>query len=159
MAVNSNSNDNHLITLENINANVVRLEYAVRGPLPIRATQLQSELASGVKKPFNEVIRANIGDCQAMKQTPITFIRQVLAAATLPSLLDGDFIPNDVKERVRLLLKYCGGGSVGAYSDSAGIEIIRRHVAEYITERDGIRSDWQNVVLTTGASDAARFAI
>lgn len=31
----------------------------------------------GVKKPFTEVIRANIGDAQAMGQRPITFFRQV----------------------------------------------------------------------------------
>lgn len=31
----------------------------------------------GVKKPFNEVIRANIGDCHAMGQPYITFLRDV----------------------------------------------------------------------------------
>jgi hypothetical protein len=34
-------------------------------------------LFQGTKKPFTEVIKANIGDCHAMGQTPITFIRQV----------------------------------------------------------------------------------
>lgn len=33
--------------------------------------------AQGIKKPFTEVIRANIGDAQAMGQQPITFLRQV----------------------------------------------------------------------------------
>lgn len=32
----------------------------------------------GVKKPFKQVIRANIGDCHAMGQKPLTFIRQVM---------------------------------------------------------------------------------
>lgn len=31
----------------------------------------------GVKKPFTEVIKANIGDAHAMGQKPITFLRQV----------------------------------------------------------------------------------
>jgi len=31
----------------------------------------------GVKKPFEEVIKANIGDAHAMGQRPITFFRQV----------------------------------------------------------------------------------
>lgn len=31
----------------------------------------------GVKKPFKEVIKANIGDAHAMGQRPITFFRQV----------------------------------------------------------------------------------
>lgn len=30
-----------------------------------------------MEKPFKSVIRANIGDAQAMGQVPITFIRQV----------------------------------------------------------------------------------
>lgn len=33
--------------------------------------------SQGVKKPFTEVIRANIGDAHAMGQKPITFLRQV----------------------------------------------------------------------------------
>lgn len=36
-----------------------------------------SSLPQGVKKPFTEVIRANIGDAHAMGQRPITFFRQV----------------------------------------------------------------------------------
>ena len=35
------------------------------------------ELAAGVKKPFANVIKANIGDAHAMDNKPITFIRQV----------------------------------------------------------------------------------
>lgn len=31
----------------------------------------------GVKQPFGEVIKANIGDAHAMGQQPITFVRQV----------------------------------------------------------------------------------
>ena len=54
------------------------------------------------------------------------------------------------------MLSYCGGNSVGAYTDSAGIEIIRKHVAEYIKERDGFDSDWQNIILSGGASEAIR---
>ncbi len=34
-------------------------------------------LLQGVKKPFEEVIKANIGDAHAMGQRPITFFRQV----------------------------------------------------------------------------------
>lgn len=84
------------------------MEYAVRGPLLTRATEIENELKKvcnfsvevkngvyiiymiqstffyvlhfqfqGVKKPFKEVLKANIGDCHAMGQKPITFIRQV----------------------------------------------------------------------------------
>lgn len=81
----------------------------------------------------------------------------MVAAATDTSLLASPNVPNDVKDRVKEILSYCGGQSVGAYSDSCGIEIIRKHVANYIKERDeGVDSDWQNVFLSTGASQAIK---
>ena len=52
------------------------------------------------------------------------------------------------------------GASAGSYSDSAGIEIIRRHVAEYIQNRDGgIPANWENIVLCAGASEGIRVSI
>lgn len=44
----------------------------------------------------------------------------------------------------------------GSYTDSPGIEIIRRHVAQYIERRDGIGSNWENIILSAGASDAIK---
>merc|ERR1711936_206495 len=132
-------------------------EYAVRGPLVIRASELELELKQGVKKPFSSVIKANIGDAHAMGNKPITFIRQVMAIITHPPLLETDAFPEDAKARAREILGGCRGGSVGAYSDSPGIEIIRRHVANYIKERDGgIDSDWRNIMLCAGASEGIR---
>merc|ERR1711936_161724 len=132
-------------------------EYAVRGPLVIRASELELELKQGVKKPFSSVIKANIGDAHAMGNKPITFIRQVMAIITHPPLLETDQFPEDAKSRARDILAGCRGGSVGAYSDSPGIEVIRRHVANYIMERDGgIPSDWRNIMLCAGASEGIR---
>lgn len=37
-----------------------------------------------------------------------------------------------------------------------GIEIIRQHCAEYIARRDGIPSDWQNIILSAGASGSIK---
>lgn len=145
------------LNLENINQNIKNLEYAVRGPLVIRAVELAKEIANGAEKPFKSVIRANIGDCHAMNQKPLTFYRQVLACATQPELLETDNnIPTDVKERVRSLLSACGGNSVGSYSDACGIELIRRQCANYIQMRDGIESRWQDIFLTTGASEVVK---
>ena len=147
----------HNVTLDNINENVKRLEYAVRGPLVIRAGEIERELKSGkASRPFDSVIRANIGDCHAMGQRPLTFLRQVLACASDNTLLKHEHFPDDVKARTRELLDYCGGQSVGAYSDSAGVEIIRHHCSDYIKRRDNLEADWQNIVLTTGASEGIR---
>jgi len=110
-----------------------------------------------VKKPFDSVIKANIGDAHAMGNKPITFIRQVLALITHPPLLDSEEFPEDAKVRARAILAGCKGSSVGSYSDSPGLEIIRRHVADYITKRDGgIESSWENIILCAGASEGIR---
>jgi len=145
------------LKVENMNPCVKEMEYAVRGPLVIRATALQGEMEQGDKKSFSSVIKANIGDAHAMGNKPITFIRQVMALITHPPLLETDQFPEDAKSRAREILAGCRGGSVGAYSDSPGIEIIRRHVANYIMERDGgIPSDWRNIMLCAGASEGIR---
>lgn len=110
----------------------------------------------GAKKPFNEVIKANVGDAHAMGQQPITFLRQVLTLTVSPKLLDDPSYPEDAKERARTVLNGCKGGSVGSYSESAGIEVIRKHVANYIQQRDGIPCDYRNVLLSNGASDGIK---
>jgi len=145
------------VTLDNMNPCIKKMEYAVRGPLVIRATAIEKEIQAGVKKPFPNVIKANIGDAHAMGNKPITFIRQVLAIVTHPPLLESPDLPEDAKTRARAILEGCKGGSVGSYSDSPGLEIIRRHVAEYIKQRDGgIESDWQKIILCAGASEGIR---
>ena len=95
-----------------------------------------------------------------MGNKPITFIRQVLAIVTHPPLLESSDFPEDAKARAREILKGCKGGSVGSYSESPGLEIIRRHVAEYIKQRDGgIESDWQKIMLCAGASEVRLLSI
>merc|ERR1711994_233833 len=149
----------HTVTMDNLNPCIKTMEYAVRGPLVIRATEIEKELQSGVKKPFDSVIKANIGDAHAMGNLPVTFLRQVLAIVSYPELLNSKDLPEDAKDRARAILGGCKGGSAGSYSDSPGIEIIRRHVAEYIEQRDGMPSgyaDWKNIILCTGASESIR---
>ena len=95
----------------------------------------RSNTLQGVKKPFENVIKANIGDAHAMGNLPVTFLRQVLAIVSYPELLNSADMPEDAKDRARAILGGCKGGSAGSYSDSPGVEIIRRHVAEYIEKR------------------------
>ncbi|XP_067640968.1 alanine aminotransferase 1-like [Eurosta solidaginis] len=153
---NSSTSTSKCLSLDNINPNYIELEYAVRGPLVIRAGEIEKELQQGAKKPFDHVIRANIGDCHAMGQKPITFLRQLLALTYDTSLFNSPDYPEDVKKRARMILDGCQGGSVGSYTDSAGIEVIRKQVANFIEKRDGIASDWHNIYLTGGASPAIK---
>ncbi|XP_078009953.1 alanine aminotransferase 1 [Phascolarctos cinereus] len=144
-----------VLTLDTMNQSVKNIEYAVRGPILLRAMELERELQQGVKKPFTEIIRANIGDAQAMGQKPITFMRQVLALCQYPDLLSSPSFPEDAKKRAMRILQACGGHSSGSYSASAGIQTIRENVARYIEHRDrGIASDPENIFLSTGASSA-----
>ncbi|XP_058480296.1 alanine aminotransferase 2-like [Solea solea] len=144
-----------VLTLDTMNPNVKLVEYAVRGPIFLRAVEIEKELREGVKKPFTEVLKANIGDAQAMGQKPLTFFRQVLALCSYPKLMEDSGFPVDVKQRAQRILSACGGHSIGAYSSSQGIECIRQDVARYIERRDGgTPSSPDNIFLSTGASDA-----
>ncbi|XP_051024657.1 alanine aminotransferase 2 isoform X1 [Acomys russatus] len=142
-----------ILTLESMNPQVKAVEYAVRGPIVLKAGEIEMELQRGIKKPFTEVIRANIGDAHAMGQQPITFLRQVMALCTYPNLLNSPSFPEDAKKRARRILQACGGNSLGSYSASQGVNCIREDVAAFITRRDGVPADPDNIYLTTGASD------
>ena len=51
----------------------------------------------------------------------------------------------------------CDVWLLGSYSDSFGIDVARRDIAAYITQRDGgIPSDYNDVFLSTGASDGIK---
>lgn len=147
-----------VITVENMNPHVKKMEYAVRGPIVLRAGEIEKDLREGKPYPFKEVVKANIGDCHAMGQKPLTFLRQVTALCTYPDvLLKSPDFPEDAKNRARRILADCGGGSIGSYSNSAGVEVIRKDIAEYISKRDGgTPSDYNNVFLSTGASDGIK---
>lgn len=77
----------------------------------------------------------------------------MLALITYPALLESNEFPEDAKSRAREILSGCKGASVGSYSDSPGLEVIRRHVAKYIEDRDGYPANWQNIMLCAGASE------
>ncbi|KAM4606026.1 alanine aminotransferase 2-like [Polymixia lowei] len=142
------------LTTETMNPQVKAVQYAVRGPIVIKAGDIEMEIQQGVKHPFTEVIKANIGDAHAMGQQPITFLRQVVALCSLPELLDSPTFPDDAKQRARRILQGCGGQSLGSYSASQGVDCIRQDIAAYMEQRDqGVPADWHNVYLTTGASD------
>ncbi|XP_049958649.1 alanine aminotransferase 1-like isoform X1 [Schistocerca serialis cubense] len=147
------------VTLETLNPCIKEMQYGITGPLVNRASKIEKELEKGVKKPFTEVIKANIGDCHSLGQVPITFVRQVLAMVSYPVLLDDPRFPYDVKYRVKEILASCPGGSVGSYPESAGTEVIRRHVAEFIERRDGAPSSWEDIVMTCGATTGIKMVL
>jgi hypothetical protein len=54
-----------------VNQNILEMEYAVRGPIPMKAADLAEK--------GREIIFCNIGNPQALGQPPLSYIRQVLS--------------------------------------------------------------------------------
>lgn len=156
------SSDSKVLTLNTINPNVLKAEYAVRGGVPAKAAEYEAQLAKGEKLPFDSIVYANIGNPQQqpnLAQPPLTFWRQVAALTELPDLMESEALPaetrdklfpTDAQQRARELLGCFG--SVGAYTASKGSPYVRKHVCEYIEERDGHPLDIEDVYLTAGAS-------
>lgn len=132
---------------ETLNENVKKVQYAVRGELYLRASELQKE--------GKKIIFTNVGNPHALGQKPLTFPRQVVALCQAPFLLDdpnvGLVFPADAIARAKHYLSLTTGG-LGAYSDSRGLPGIRKEVAEFIGRRDGYPSDPELIFLTDGAS-------
>lgn len=64
---------------------------------------------------------------------------------------------SDAIDRAKLLLANIG--SVGAYSHSQGIPLIRENVARFITDRDGFPADPSKIFLTQGASAGVQLTL
>lgn len=144
------------LTVDKLNENVVNAKYAVRGRLALRAEELRDQLKENPGSlPFKEVINANIGNPQQLDQMPITFYRQVLALVQYPPLLDNPhsklIFKQDAMDRARELIAEIG--SVGAYSHSKGIPLIRKSIANFIEKRDGYKADPERIYLCAGASN------
>ncbi|OAF66283.1 hypothetical protein A3Q56_05996 [Intoshia linei] len=146
------------ITDKNINENVVKLQYAVRGPIPSRAIEIEKDLKNKKegKYAFSRTIRANIGDAQAMGQKPFTYVRQMISAISLLSLESNhrealNYLPSDVVLRAKEIVDSMDGKSMGAYTNSTGIARISQNVQTYIHERDAkghgeLSKDIQNIL-------------
>ncbi len=136
-----------MITTKNLSDRLIEAEYAVRGPIVIRAQELEAE--------GKKITYCNIGNPQALKQRPLTYVRQVLSLVEYPALMDNPAaikdIPKDIVERAKSILARHSFGT-GAYTQSAGIPFIRKAVAEFIAKRDGIPAEATHVILTDGAS-------
>ena len=70
-------------------------------------------------------------------------------------MLEENIFPNDVVTRAKEILSNIRG-STGCYSESVGIPIIRKHIAEFISKRDGYPSNVNDIIVTNGASSAVK---
>jgi aspartate/methionine/tyrosine aminotransferase len=136
-----------MVTKQHLNTRLLRAEYAVRGPIVARAQQLEEQ--------GKKIIYCNIGNPQALKQPPLSFVRQMLSLLEYPALMEEPSVlaqmPDDIVARVRSFLSKHPPGT-GAYTQSTGIPFIREAVAEFIRKRDEISASRDNIILTDGAS-------
>jgi alanine transaminase len=157
------------LSIKNLNRQVIKAEYAVRGALAVRAGVLESELKAGKKHPFERVISCNIGNPQALEQKPLSFPRKVLALLSCPDLLEdpnvGTLFAPDAVARAKSMYAQMNNSS-GAYTHSGGYMFIRETVAKFCEERDNRNSgkqlgaaDPNNVWLTNGASPAVQMSL
>jgi aspartate/methionine/tyrosine aminotransferase len=143
-----------MLNLSELNPNLRTAQYAVRGTIVIRAQQLEEQ--------GRKIIYCNIGNPQALKQKPLSYMRQTLSLLEYPELLNHPetlkLYPEDIVARVKAILEKHPHGT-GAYTQSAGIPFIRKAVADFIAKRDGIPADRDHVILTDGASKGVQSVI
>ncbi|MEM4248119.1 MAG: aminotransferase class I/II-fold pyridoxal phosphate-dependent enzyme [Candidatus Nanoarchaeia archaeon] len=147
------------------NKDVIDMEYAVRGPIP--------QAAALLKEQGKEIIFCNIGNPQALGQSPLSFAREVLALLENKALIsrmraynrklgigssnEEPFFSDYIIDYAEKLISHfeCG---LGEYTESKGLKFIREAVARFIDRRDGPSSppsDPENIILYNGASEAA----
>jgi len=136
-----------MINYKNINPRLIEAQYAVRGKIVLRAQELEEK--------GKKIIYCNIGNPQALKQKPLTYIRQVLSLLEYPELMNKPetekIFPKDLIKKAKYILEKNPTGT-GAYTQSAGISFIRQAIADFIQKRDGIPADKDKIILTDGAS-------
>lgn len=147
---------NPILTEETINQNLKNMEFPWPSPVVSRGNYIEKEIHKGKKFPFPDVIHAHAGDPQGMGQKPITFFQQTVSLCIHPELMEDNRFASDVKQRAKTILENCKGHTIGSYTDCAGMEVVRRQVAQYIEERDGVPSNYEDIFLSSGATDAVR---
>ena len=135
---------------ESMSQSLRRMQYAVRGEVVMKADQMAAQ--------GREILYTNIGNPHQVGQKPITYYRQVLALCDLPAEQGVDhpnvydLFPKDVVARAREYREIVGPSGTGAYTHSQGLLGLRKHISEYISNRDGYPSYPGNIFLTNGAS-------
>ena len=156
------------LTIKNINPNLLKAEYAVRGPIVARSEEIKEDLAAGRGNyPFKTVISCNIGNPQALKQPPLSFYREVLSLCVNPMLVQPEKI--DIlrksglyqKESIDRALEYLTEighwTATGAYTASKGYPFARKRIAKWMENRDkdapfNTPVHFEEITLTQGAS-------
>jgi alanine transaminase len=142
------------LDISNINEEVIKAKYAVRGAIVKRALEIENELKGKHDYKFKEIIYCNIGNPIQVGQKHLVFFREVLSLVDNPKLLENENVEKifnkDVIKRAKNILN--GIKDSGSYSNSIGHLSIRKNVANFIYERDGYKSNENRIFISNGAS-------
>ena len=142
-----------LLTMQNINPNLIEAEYQVRGVTVIRSAQIAQEIANGSKDyAFEKLIQLNIGNPQSLGQLPITFPREVIGC-----LFSNISQNKDAVNRAEYYKKELSG--IEGYTHYTGMACIRRNVARFIRQRDSCEVDKEDIMLSNGAGGGIRLVL
>lgn len=141
-----------VLTKDTINKNVVKAEYSVKGEIWKEQERIQLEINQGKHFPFGELCHLHLGNPQLYGMQPVSFHRQVLSICLHPQLLDSPNFSDDVKRRAQEYLD--NFISVGCYTESKGNPMVPKNIAKYISKRDKVFSDPENILIYNGVSEA-----
>lgn len=139
------------VTMENMNKNLIKAEYQVRGTVVIKSSEIQESLSKGNSSyPFDKLTLLNIGNPQALNQLPMTFPREVIASflSNFSNNKDAVLRANQYKNEL---------DSTGNYTQFCGLNLIRKNIAKFISSRDRIDDiSYKDIILTNGAGGAIK---
>lgn len=76
----------------------------------------------------------------------------------MPSVAESSAISDDAKKRIAQFKAV--SEPMGGYTlSSKGFGYVRKQIANYITRRDGVTTDFENIYMTNGASEGCRHAL
>jgi alanine transaminase len=153
-------NYERVLKMDSIRKSIINAEYAVRGAIAIRGEDIKAELESGSHSHnFKEIIPLNIGNPQAVGQGTISFNRDVISALINPDLMKRGVLSQDVINRVSEYMEILQS-PLGAYTvSSKGFNMARLKIAEYISKRDNVMANSENIYLTNGASEGCKLGL
>jgi len=163
----SSSRVSKRLTEDSMSQSLKGMEYAVRGEVVIAADRINADMSnskeSSSKYPFDHIVYTNIGNPHSVGQKPLTWPRQVMALADLPSSVGidhpnvCDMFPEDCVRRARSIKEALNGHGTGAYTHSQGPKVFRDEIARFIERRDQLPShsiSSDSIFMTNGASSA-----
>jgi aspartate/methionine/tyrosine aminotransferase len=139
------------LTESDLSQQVKNVEYAIRGPIEHHANHLASRLARGESFSFSKLIPCHIGNPYAVGKPVLTFPRQVLSVAEYPEVAKSGLIPDEAVDRALHFINN-NPATLGAYSPLQGFASVRANVANFISRRDKVPSDLDQIFLTQGAT-------